>query len=434
MSKVNYYLQHPKKDLSLIYLSIYATNGRIQLSTGETVQPKYWNVKTKRAITKNYPSADGINAVLDAIKGDFQEQLNILKANKKPLSKDFAAQIIAATRNQTTPEKEATKKPTFWEFLDNFINTIRLYDAKVVKARSMAAYKELSNKLKTFSKEQKIKVDFATIDRFMLDKFTIYLYAQNLNPSTVGKYIAKIKTVLNDAKKQGFEVCENYKDVKKPPKTKNTAIYLTESELMELYLFDLSNDPRLERVRDVFIFQAYTAMRYSDIRAFKTANYDAVSETIRFITIKTNTSVIVPVFPIVKNILEKYNGALPKTISEQKTNDYLKELGEKVGFNSKVSKTIFMNGLPKNIILEKWELITTHTARRTGATNMYKATGNVRMVMQITGHQKETTFWNYVRLSEEDHALNFAKIAKNTGFGQIYDPKEKTKSPLRIVA
>jgi integrase len=429
--KINFKLKDSRKNISHIVCEVYYTDGRLKCSTGESIEPQFWNKQKKRATEKNYPKGQSINSVLNGFEAIFVTALAIAKANQQPLEKTHLSRLFENYRNAITPMSD-NAKPTFFSYLQNFIDTPRLFKGERIQQRSMTTYKELHKKLEYFAKQQKVSIDFSTLNLAMLEKFTSFLYGQNLNPSTVGKYLSKLKTVLNDAKKNGIEVCYNYNDAQKPKPVENTAIYLTENELMHLFNFDLSNEPRLETVRDIFVFQSYTAMRYSDIKAFKRENYDDTAKTIQYITTKTGTPVIIPIFPIVQNILNKYGGMLPNVISEQKANEYLKEIGQKVGLTGKVPRTIYEYGFKKNVILEKWQMISTHTARRTGATNMYKATGNARMIMQITGHKKETTFWNYVRLTNEEHAANFAAMAEKTGFGQIYEPENLSKKHLKI--
>ena len=117
---------------------------------------------------------------------------------------------------------------------------------------------------------------------------------------------------------------------------KNEVIYLTENELMNLYNFDTTDD-RLKRVRDLFVFQCFTGVRYSDIQNISKEDINNATWTVR--TQKTHQIIEIPLNAYAISILAKYSEfprPLP-VISNQKMNDYLKELCEKAGINDLVT-------------------------------------------------------------------------------------------------
>jgi integrase len=109
--------------------------------------------------------------------------------------------------------------------------------------------------------------------------------------------------------------------------------------------------------------------------------------------------------------MDKHNGKLPRAISNQKANEYLKELGQikpkghdKPVLNDSISKTITKGGVKVITNYQKWELLSTHTARRTFATNEYLAGTPAVTIMQVTGHKTEKAFLRYIRLTPREHA------------------------------
>ena len=109
-------------------------------------------------------------------------------------------------------------------------------------------------------------------------------------------------------------------------------------------------------------------------------------------------------FSVSVEIINKYHGSLPAVISNQKMNDYLKEIGEKAKIKDTVKTAITKGGKTENSINEKFELITTHTARRSFATNAYLMDVPSISIMKITGHKTESSFMKYIRISQEDNA------------------------------
>jgi len=152
-------------------------------------------------------------------------------------------------------------------------------------------------------------------------------------------------------------------------------------------------------------------MRYSDFTTIPPEHIKG--DSLRIKPQKTGQVVEIPLHPTVRAIMAKYSGTLPRAISNQKMNDYLKEITVQVAsLQSPQMITATIGGERKTTAKRKWELITTHTARRSFATNLYKAGCPARSIMAITGHQTESAFRAYIRLSGEEHA-NIVRMYMN---------------------
>ena len=164
----------------------------------------------------------------------------------------------------------------------------------------------------------------------------------------------------------------------------------------------------MERVRDLFIVGAYTGLRFSDLTNIRPENIR--NGMISIEQHKTDGKVVIPCHKIVTSILNKYNGTLPRSVLNQKMNDYIKEVCQLVGLDELVTKSITKGG--KRIINshKKYEIISTHTARRSFATNAYKKGVPTITIMKITGHCTEKAFLKYIKLSKEEHADILLKI------------------------
>ena len=102
---------------------------------------------------------------------------------------------------------------------------------------------------------------------------------------------------------------------------------------------------------------------------------------------------------------DKYPNNLPPTISNQKMNDYLKEIAKKVdSLKVPVEVEGIKGGLKTTEQKQKWELVTTHTARRSFATNVYKSGFPAISLMKITGHRTEKSFLLYIKVTPEENA------------------------------
>jgi integrase len=178
--------------------------------------------------------------------------------------------------------------------------------------------------------------------------------------------------------------------------------YLTEHELDALNDLDLSKQPRLRKARDLFLLGAWTGLRFHDLSTLNDQHID--SDRIRIRSNKTGRRVVIPLHPMVREILAR-NGGVPSPISNQKLNAYIKEVGAMVpSLSHKIAIGITKGGILKEIIKPKYELISTHTARRSFASNLYRQGHPAHSIMAITGHRTEGAFLRYIRLEAEEHA------------------------------
>ncbi len=300
-------------------------------------------------------------------------------------------------------DKEQLKPISFWEFIDKFMGSA----GKRLSANTIRSYKTSIKNLKNYEKHAKIRLDWHNVDMdFYHDYYDYYINYLDLKMNGFGKIIKLLKTILNDATEQGYNDNKIYKSKNfKVVKENVDNIYLNEEELDNLISLDLNNDPKLEKVRDLFYVGCYTGLRFSDLGE---VNYSNIKGNMLHIkTQKTGASVIIPILKELKVIIDKYNADLPKPYTNQVMNRYLKELGQLAGlddsFNTYNSKG---TGRVKSTF-KKWELISTHTARRSFATNMYIRGIDPISIMMITGHSSEKVFMGYIKISGEENAQRF---------------------------
>jgi integrase len=299
---------------------------------------------------------------------------------------------------------------------------------------TLKSYKTTQMHLEGYMSKVKRKLDFEdiTLDWYM--KFTTYLKKEKLSPNSIGKQIKNIKAFMAMANKltfrvdgekffyttnkeyQGFGVTNNPAD----------AVYLNEAEIMQLYKFDLSNNKRLEAVRDLFVFGCWVGLRFSDYSQIKPENIIKMDgETyIRIMTKKTGELVVIPCNPIVLEIFSKYKKSknrLPKKISDQKFNTYIKEAARMAGLTD-------AGRLLTESKLELCDCISSHTARRSFATNYYLEGFPVIDLMKITGHQSEKSFLRYIRITKEQAAKRMAEFNRKKNWSlKIIRPDKMMK-------
>lgn len=294
-------------------------------------------------------------------------------------------------------------------FAEHFVEQCKSGEIK----RAVNTYKQYTtviNHLKDFNPD----IRFTDINKNFYNTFTSLLrndYKHKEN--TIGGTIKIIKVFLNEANERGIcNVMEHKKKYFLAIQEETDAIYLTEDELSKMIEIDLYSNQRLAEERDRFIAATYLLLRWSDsIRAGRVNFFEEDGTTyFRQRHQKTNNEVVVPIKPIVKQIFERNNYVL-HFVSAQKSNERLRDLGKllaetypKSGYNESVS----VNGEIK----KKFELITTHTARRSGATNAYLSGLDKKALMDFGGWTTENHMLKYIRVSK----LETAKLMADHSF------------------
>lgn len=410
MQNVKYYLKKPNlktnndKDRPTLIFLFWSFDGqRIKYSTGERIKPSEWNSNpTVQRVKKTVTGSKDINGYLDDLDAQIKSYYRKGVTNKENVTPDYLRQKLDAFKNGEG------EKETLFNFIENYIKSVIVLRTP----STIQVYNNAFNHLKTYKEYKRKNIDFETINLDFYNDFTDYLIKQkNFSTNTVGKIIKTLKTFLNEATERGLNTNLDFKSKRfKVLNQDSETIYLTEKEIEILYNLDLTKNEKLDRVRDLFIVGCQTGLRFSDLSQLKTENINDGFIKIR--TQKTNEIVVVPLSNLVRNILEKYNGNLPNDISNQKTNEYLKELGEKANFNQTIEITKNKGDVKTKSFKEKRDLITTHTARRSFATNLYLKGFPTISIMKITGHRTEKAFMKYLKITQEQNAELLAKFWK----------------------
>lgn len=412
---VTFFLKDPKsKSENLVYLAFWYQKIRIKVSTKEKINPDHWNQKTRRARdTEKFPERENFNNRLKVMESDVMNTArDHLNTNKTIFPKKLHSEIVNTIRPQPTEDPL-----TFFTAIQEYIDTAEK------SPRTKLSYGTTLNVLKDYSKTLKEPLTFDSINMDFYNHFVRYLTEnKKFAKNTIGDHIKKIKVFMNYANDKGYTTNKGHEHrkfqvISETPET----IYLNNDELLTLYKKDLSTNPRLDRVRDLFIIGCYTGLRFSDLSQLTPDKFTNNGTRLKIRTIKTGETVVIPLHWTIKEILKKYNGVPPQAISNQRMNEYLKELGDTADLKEQVTITKTKGGLNFDKTYKKYELITVHTARRSFATNMYLAEVPTISIMKITGHKTERAFMKYIKVSDEENA---DKLSKHKFF---------QKSPLRKV-
>ena len=417
--KVRYFILKQKNPYSQIYIRFW--NGRkydFKTSTGLRVLFKDWNEKDEKVRNKvTATDKDFINSKLLELKAFVIEKFNTEYNTGQIIGNDWLKAKVNSFFNRVDDTKP--EKIYFIAWIDEFIKTApkRLNKGKSISERTILAYKSILNNFKEYEAVKKLKLKHSDINTaFYFDLIDYFRTEKKFSENTIGNQIKYLKFFCGKIEIENLPIPKDYKNgefVK--PKETATDIYLTTAEIEKIFKYDFSDKPYLDNARDLLIIGLNTGLRISDFMRLDLSHIK--KDTIHIIAQKTGKIAEIPINKQIEFTLNKQGGALPHSISEQKFNEYLKEIGEKVGFTEMVTggKTECINeaeatakGIKKVFrkvsgTFPKYELMTSHICRRSFATNLY---GQIPtpVIMAITGHSTETQFLTYIKKTTAENA------------------------------
>lgn len=393
---------------------IYGGN-RIEFSTGYRIDESKWDADKQRVkngcTNKLKQSSSEINSDLLKYYTDIQ---NIFKEFEvKDISPTPERLKSAFTKRNKVNNSEESGKPTasFMNVFDEFLK-----ECGKQNNWTDSTYEKFAA-VKTHLTNFNSKLTFEVLDESGLTEYVEYLRdKKNLRNSTIGKQVGFLKWFLRWAFKKGHHNNNAFESFK--PKLKNTqkkVIFLTWNELNKLRDYKIpATKQYLERVRDVFLFTCFTGLRHSDVYNLKTS--DIKDNHIEITTVKTADSLIIELNNHSKSILDKYkdvhfenNKVLP-VITNQKMNEYLKELAELAEINEPVRETYYKGNQRIDEVTPKHDLLGTHAGRRTFICNALSLGIPPQVVMKWTGHNDYKAMKPYIDIADEIKANAMEKF------------------------
>lgn len=389
MASIIFYPGKEKNGKYLIFLSFTFNHERLRLSTGLSVPTNCWDQEGQKAkpakdfSEENKHLRETVNFFLNKYDELFPKGINFSKDEVKLKSAEILDAFKVFTGKKVAIETVKTSLISFIAiFQDRYKNKFNPTHIK--------HYHGLKTRLESFQTKKGFKVDFETIGKDFYLQFTNYLKEDGLKPNTIGSHIKRLKRIMNEAVEDKLTTnLEHNKHYFKIFDVEVDTIYLTHDEIQALYELQIEI-PEKRRIRDMFVLNCYTGLRHSDWLKVSLDNIHNGNLYVR--TKKTDEPVIIPVKPLVIEILKKYDNNLG-VISLQKTNEALRFIGE-YAYSQKT----------KSENIKKWLEIRTHTARRSFATNAYLAGIPMRDIMQITGHRTTESFLKYIRVTKLETA------------------------------
>jgi len=394
-----FYLKETKSKSKTLILFKYKNkkDKRFVYSTKVSIFPKDWDFKTK--FVKSIRGRTDLHIIA--------KKINVFLTFFELLLSNYELKDIKLTHEILTNEfkHKFENEKTILTVIDWF--DILIKEKKDLKTKTHQKYTTAKNCLIKFEKSTNKQLTFETFT-----DFTAYIkYVSDVlkyNDNTLSRHLRFIKTFLNWAYKKKLHDIRDFSTLtSKSYETDHVA--LTKAQVIELYNYDFKND-RLQKVIDVFLIGCFTGQRFSDFSIFDKIDYNEHYISTR--QKKTKVKVVIPVDAniMLKTLLYKYDFDLP-TITPQNFNPYLREAVSKLeSFQHKVKKTSYRSGKPNVLVCDFWEMIASHTARRTFITLTLEQGWTYKEVMQVSGITDIRTLMKYDKVSKDRLSEKTKKI------------------------
>ncbi len=427
---VKFYLKRPKSDKSTAIIAKVRLNGKtFKYYTGKSILPPLWDsesgrpTKSKRLInsySKDIPNIAAemanIHSVVNKVENYISGYINLNEQNGIAVTEALLRKHLDEKlgRENNVKSGRLTLNAYITKFIEDLESGRRLTDKKSRYAKgTIKNYKGFKVQFEAFQDHIGRQLNFGDITLDFYNDFVAYFQEKRYTPNTIGRHVKTLKVIMRAAMEEGLHENRDFERRKFRVITTNVdSIYLTEEEIERFRKVDLSKKPAQDLARDVFLICCYTALRYSDASQLRPENLKKRNDRyyLEVITQKTGEKVIIPVRPQLKNILDKHEGSIPST-HEQKVNRYIKEVGKMAGLTEIVEIEEYIGNEKIIRTYQKYQLIKTHTGRRSAATNMYLNKIPTLDIMKITGHTTEKAFLKYIRVTKEETANLLAEHA-----------------------
>lgn len=338
------------------------------------------------------------------ILDQYQQEANTIQ-------KDWLKDVVS---NFYKPKNDTAISDNLLQFFDFYLSKKK----HEITAGTLRKWNVVRNKLENFENSQQQTFKVKDVNKTFLDAFIDWSKKLHYDNSVINGNFKDIRTVCREAQLYNIEISNDLYLLKTNLKnTPTDKIYLSEKELKRIS--NLKNLPdHLDNARDWLVISCYTGQRISDFKRF-TPDMIRKQGNGLFIDIKqqkTGKDVTIPLLPTVEKILNKRNGEYPRTISDQRYNDYIKEVCKLANINEmvkgKIAQVTEVGVRKVSDVYEKWQLITSHVGRRSFATNYYGKLPT-SFIKDITGHGSEAMLLKYIGKTSKDTAVEAYDLMLN---------------------
>lgn len=405
MATVAFHLKRPDADASTpVFILFNADGQRTKIYTGYSVLPQHWSREEQRAKTgKGYPKENGYTNDGLALMGE-----KLIEYYSKQRAKGVvpgANELRKVVEPVKEAEEQEPTKPVFFTCYNSWLEICEL----TKRPNTLKTYRTTLRHLREFEQHTRFMLTFDNLNAAFSDQFPAYLIKQRgLTDAVVKKNITILKTFLAFATDRGMNENLAYKRFAWKHREPDI-LTLTQAELQRIAGLDLTSKPYLENARALFLMGCYTGLRFSDLVSLRPEH--VYGNSLRLTTTKTSDTLFIPLRPEAQLLVQRMMANEVHPITNQRLNEYVKELGKLASIDRPTERVRYQGGkrLPEQAV-PKYELLTTHTARRTFVTLALKDGMWDATVRKITGHKNLKSFSRYIEVTEGDVEEEFIKV------------------------
>lgn len=359
---------------SAIVMIVRCAGSKKVFGTGISVEVERWNQK-REEVRDDW----SINAKLESARS---RMLALLKEKGRIPTKEE----VSGSRDRKTVIQAIEEAKRRSEANGSVMNSVRAYNT----------CKSLVQRWGKDTYTSEVRAEWVT-------EFVRWMHLQNYANGHTAKMLRIIRAALRDYVPERV-----WKESARPKATPAETVYLTKEEVKAIEEFDAEGP--LEKAKDLFLLGIYTGQRQSDWRKADWTRIKTIGSTKVLVLTQQKTGQVaaLPVSPKLTDLLHKYSRGWP-SLSIQKLNQKIKELCKKAGINQTVTLTEHRGGKSIEVSGQKWEFVSSHTARRTFATNAILAGIPASEVMKFTGHRTLSAFMQYIRTTAQEAAILYAE-------------------------
>lgn len=379
---------------------------------GRKVDLDKWDADAERAIEGTIDAAE-INRTIEEYKTQINEVFARFELLEKRVPTPQEVKYLFNDMIGKTSLLDDSGNLDFWSVFDVF--TEQVGEKNQWTDSTFQKFRTLRHHLKSFAPT----LSFSSLTEEKLQGLIAYYYKKDFRNTTISKQLSFLRWFLRWAAQKGYYKGDLHETFK--PKLKGISvdskeiIYLSQDELKQLQDFHFQPmQEALERVRDVFLFQCFTGLRYSDVAKLKRS--DVKKGIVHVVTKKTVDGLRIELNKHSQAILDKYKDCtflgdkvLP-VISNEKMNAHLKTLGQVVGLDEPTRIVYFKGNKRYEEVYPKWYLLTTHVARRTFVVTALQLGIPVEVIMRWTGHSNFEAMKPYAKIVDELKEKSMSKF------------------------
>ena len=431
MATVNFRIRSKaNKPVSIfIYISLEEGNV-ISTPSGFTVHPKDWSKTTKRP-KQNDQANKKTFSKLNTLQDFIYDEVNTAQGQGLLIDVNWLREKINECFNRVKKTDQSLLVNHTQYIIDN-ANTRKIKGSSKVglSQNRLKGYRNFKTIIEEYQKEIKKKIHFQDINKAFADQFTNWLVnKKNYATNSTGKILDNLKTVCLDAKNLGLKVNDYAKQIEgfKEQNSERLIVTLSFEELEQIRTAELETEAQ-KNARKWLLLGCEIGQRASDLLRLSQDNLRYKGNRIYIDIEQQKTGKAVTVGVIAPHVLDIVENSFPYPISQQKLNKHIKDVCRLAKINEKIKGKKYdkKTGRKKTDFYPKYDLITSHTFRRSFATNYYKKIPTP-VLIGITGHSKESMFLEYIN-RREDKDLN-ADL-----FMQFYESIQQDKKPeLKVI-